>query len=232
MSVEERIELLKLNIRRFTHDLLHYDVIEIRLLDRKTGRLEPLLEEGMTPEAAGRVLYARAEGQRRHRLRGRHRQELSLPRHGDRPALHRRGPGARSSLTVPLTFQDQVIGTFNVESPKVQGLRRGRPAVRRDLQPRDRRALHTLELLSAEKRSTATQSVEAISREVALPVDDILTPATSVLDRYIGHDPEMADKLRKILADARSIKQCIQKVGEDLAPSRTAADAPEAVRPH
>src|SRR5262249_4542116 len=39
MSVAERIELLKLNIRRFTRDLLHYDVVEIRLLDPKTGRL-------------------------------------------------------------------------------------------------------------------------------------------------------------------------------------------------
>ena len=56
-------------------------------------------------------------------------------------------------------------------------------------------ALHTLELLSAEKSTTATQSIEAISREVALPVDDILAAATSVLDRYIGHDPDMADKL-------------------------------------
>src|SRR5262249_54803411 len=57
MSIAERVELLKLNIRRFTHDFLHYDVVEIRLLDRQTGRLEPLLQEGMTPEAAKRVLY-------------------------------------------------------------------------------------------------------------------------------------------------------------------------------
>src|SRR5262249_42093493 len=62
LSVEERIELLKQNVRRFTHDLLHYDVIEIRLLDRQSGRLEPLLEEGVTPEAASRVLLARPEG--------------------------------------------------------------------------------------------------------------------------------------------------------------------------
>ena len=34
MSPEERVELLKQDIRRLTHDLLHYDVIEIRLLDR------------------------------------------------------------------------------------------------------------------------------------------------------------------------------------------------------
>ncbi|HZT79762.1 MAG TPA: PAS domain-containing protein, partial [Gemmataceae bacterium] len=52
MSVAERIELLKQNIRKFTRDLLHYDVVEIRLLDRQTGRLELLLQEGMSPEAA------------------------------------------------------------------------------------------------------------------------------------------------------------------------------------
>ena len=37
---------------------------------------------------------------------------------------------------------------------------------------------------------------------VALPVDDILGNAASLLDRWIGHEPEMADKLRQILASA------------------------------
>src|SRR5262249_61029578 len=61
MSPEERIEILKENIRRFTHDLLHYDFIEVRLLDRQTGRLELLLEVGMSAEAARRTLYAEAK---------------------------------------------------------------------------------------------------------------------------------------------------------------------------
>jgi len=58
MDVKERIELLKSNILHYTRDLLHFDVVEIRLLDQKTGRLESLLAEGMEEEAAGRVLYA------------------------------------------------------------------------------------------------------------------------------------------------------------------------------
>ena len=37
----------------------------------------------------------------------------------------------------------------------------------------------------------------------------------------------MADKLRKILAGARAIKQCIQKVGEDIAPPQ--ASGPQSV---
>jgi len=68
-------------------------------------------------------------------------------------------------------------------------------------------------------------------------VDDILAATTSILDRYIGHDPEMADKLRTILSAARQIKQSIQKVGEDLAPqglgvhiTPVAAPAPGALK--
>jgi CheY-like chemotaxis protein len=56
---------------------------------------------------------------------------------------------------------------------------------------------------------------------VALPVDEILNTTSDVLDRYIGHEPELTEKLRLILASARAIKQCINKVGEDMAPAGT-----------
>ena len=62
MNVAARVELLKSNLRRTIHDLLHYDTIEVRLLDRKTGELRPLLEDGMTHDAASRSLYARPTG--------------------------------------------------------------------------------------------------------------------------------------------------------------------------
>ena len=61
MSIEERIELLKSNILHFTQDLLNFDVVEIRLLDAKTGKLEPLLAAGMVPEAMGRALFAQLQ---------------------------------------------------------------------------------------------------------------------------------------------------------------------------
>ena len=115
--------------------------------------------------------------------------------------------GAKSSLTVPLLFQDEVIGTFNVESPQLNAFGE------EDLQFVEMfcreiaSALHQLELLTAEKRSTATRSIERIGREVAMPVDEILANAAAVLDRYVGHDPEMADQLKQILASARSIKR-------------------------
>jgi two-component system, sensor histidine kinase SagS len=232
MCPEERVELLKQDIRRLTHDLLHYDVIEIRLLDRQTGRLEPLLEDGMTAEAGHRVLHAEPRGNGVTGFVAATGKSYLCGDTANDPLYLQGAAGARSSLTVPLLHEDQVIGTFNVESPTLHGFGD------QDLQFAEifcreiASALHTLELLSAEKHSTATRSVEAISREVALPVDDILTAATAVLDRYIGHDPEMAAKLRQILAGARAIKQSIQKVGEEMVPAtRTLAGCEDGTRP-
>jgi CheY-like chemotaxis protein/PAS domain-containing protein len=219
MGVEERIELLKHNIRRFTHDLLHYDVIEIRLLDRQTGRLEPLLDEGMTPEAAGRALFARSEGNGVTGFVAATGKSYLCPDTTTDPLYIEGAQGARSSLTVPLTVGDQVFGTFNVESPKPNAFGEQDLQFAEIFSREIASALHTLELLTAEKRTTASRSVEAISREVAMPVDEILGAATSLLDRWVGHDPEIVDKLRQILAGARSVKQAIQKVGADLAPA-------------
>ncbi len=127
--------------------------------------------------------------------------------------------GARSSLTVPLLLHDKVIGTFNVESIEPRAFTES------DLQfleifCRDvAAALNTLELLVAEKVTTAAESVEAIHSAVALPVDEILNDAVSVMERYIGHQPEVAERLQRILRNARDIKQVIQKVGQKMAPA-------------
>ena len=52
MDVQERTDLLKYNIGRHMKDLLGRDFVEIRLLDRPTGKLLPLLTVGMTSQAA------------------------------------------------------------------------------------------------------------------------------------------------------------------------------------
>ncbi len=62
MDVEQRIDLLKDNIRHYTQDLLNVEVIEIRLLEQSTGNLIPLLSVGIDQQAADRRLMARPQG--------------------------------------------------------------------------------------------------------------------------------------------------------------------------
>lgn len=225
MSVDERIELLKSNILHFTKDLLKYEVVEIRLLDPKTGRLEPLLAVGMEPDAAQRVLYAKPQDNGVTGFVAATGKSYLCEDTSEDPLYLPGAKGAKSSLTVPLMLHDEVIGTFNVESDKPRAFNEN------DLQfleifTRDvAAALNTLELLVAEKASTAAASVEAIHSAVALPVDEILNDAVNVMERYIGHEPEVVDRLQRILRNARDIKQTIQKVGQTMAPA-TALPAP------
>ena len=219
MTVDERIELLKSNILHYSRDLLKFDVVEIRLLDAQTGRLEPLLAEGMQPEAEARILHARSEHNGVTGYVAATGRSYWCSDTTKDPLYLEGCKGAKSSLTVPLMLHDKVIGTFNVESPEPGGFSAT------DLQfleifSRDvAAALNTLELLVAEKASTAAESIEAIHGAVALPVDDILNDAVGVMEKYIGHDADVVERLQRILRNARDIKQVIQKVGETMAPS-------------
>lgn len=218
MRVEDRIELLKSNILYHTKDLLNFDVIEIRLLDQQTGRLEPLLSVGINADAARRALYALPQNNGVTGFVAATGKSYLCEDTTEDPLYIEGFIGAKSSMTVPLILHDQVIGTFNVESPEPGAFNES------DLQfleifSRDLAvALNTLELLVAEKANTAQESVEAIHSAVALPIDEILNDSVNIMERYIGHEPEIVDRLRRILSNARDIKEMIHKVGQTMTP--------------
>jgi len=218
MPVKDRVELLKQNILHFTKDLLNFDVVEIRLLDPATGRLEPLLSSGMDAEAAARVLYVSPQGNGVTGFVAATGQSY-LCEDTTRDPLYLKGAeGAKSSLTVPLLWRDQVIGTFNVESPEPRAFGESDLQFLEIFSREVAAALNTLDLLVAEKASTAQQSVEAIHSAVALPVDEILNDVVNVMERYVGQQPEVVERLQRILRNARDIKQVIQQVGQTMAP--------------
>lgn len=226
MHVEDRIELLKSNILHYTQDLLNFDVVEIRLLDQATGALTPLLSAGLDREASERPLFARPQNNGVTGFVASTGKSYLCEDTTEDPLYLQGFAGAKSSLTVPLIFHDQVIGTFNVESPETRAFSEN------DLQfveifARDvAAALNTLELLVAQKANTAQESVEAIYRAVAMPIDEILNDAVNVMERYIGHESQVSDRLHRILRNARDIKQVIQKVGQKFTP--TQASVPNA----
>ncbi len=220
MSVAQRIELLKENILHHTKDLLHFEMVEIRLLDQKTGRLEPLLSAGMVPETVTQELYAQPQNNGVTGFVAATGKSYLCEDTTEDPLYLPGAPDAKSCLTVPLVLHEEVIGTFNVESPEPKAFGES------DLQfleifSRDVGvALNQLELLVAEKATTAAESCVAIHSAVALPVDEILNDAVHVLQRYIGHEPEMVARMERVLRNARDIKQVIQAVGQRMTPTQ------------
>jgi GAF domain-containing protein len=226
MPVKDRIDLLKANILQFTKDLLNFEVVEVRLLDQKTNRLEPLLSLNMDAEAAERVLYALPQNNGVTGFVAATGKSYLCEDTTEDPLYLQGVVGAKSSLTVPLLWHENVIGTFNVESLEPKAFSESDLQFLEIFSRNVAAALNTLELLAAEKGITAAESVEAIHSAVALPVDEILNEAVNVMERYIGHEPEVVDRLQRILRNARDIKQLIQKVGQKMAPGPRAWSAP------
>ncbi len=219
LNVQERIELLKEKIIRFTKDVLHFETIEIRLLDKATKRLDPLLNVGMTPEAAARQLFAEKQGNGVTGYVAAGGGSYLCPNAGEDPRYLPGAPNARSSLTVPLILHDEILGTFNVESDR-PGAFTDQDLVFLELFAGEvALAINTLELLAVEKVTAATQYTGMILREVARPVDEILNHTTWILDRYIGHDPAVCERLQKVQKHTREIRLLIQKVGAALTPA-------------
>ncbi len=218
MDVENRIDLLKENILHYTQDLLNYEIVEIRLIDEQTGRLEPLLSVGIDSEISKHPLYAKARDNGVTGFVAATGNSYLCEDTTNDPLYLDGHIGAKSSLTVPLIYHDRVIGSFNVESPEVGAFNesdlRFVESFARDIA----QSLNTLELLVAQRTNAAQQSVEAIHAAVALPIDEILNDTVQVMESYIGHNPDVVKRLKKILKNSRDIKQVIQKVGETMAP--------------
>ncbi len=216
MNLPTRVELLRQNLRRYIHSLLEYDIIEVRILDRRTGELRPLLEDGMTPEAARRVLHAKTHGNGVTGFVAATGQSYLCHDTSDDPLYLRGAAEARSSMTVPLKHQDEVVGTLNVESPRPHGFGADDLQFTELFSKEIAAALHTLDLLTAQQECTASQSIEAINREIALPADVVLAGAATLLLKF-ADDPDTAALLRKILAAARELKAKVRAVGGQFA---------------
>ncbi len=184
----------------------------------KRPQLGSIVERGIDQEAADRKLFAQPRGNGITGYVAASGQSYLCQDVDNDPLFIPGVAAAKSSLTVPLILHDQILGTINVESFEPDAFKHS------DLQfleifARDVAfALNTLELLVAQKANTAQQSCDAIHSAVALPVDEILNDAVNVMESYIGHQSEMVDRLRRILQNARDIKQTIQQIGQRLTP--------------
>ena len=221
MTVDERIGLLNSKILESTRNLLEFDTVEIRLLDRKENKLDLLIAHGMQDEARERVLFAKTSGNGVTGFVAATGNSYLCEETQNDPLYLPGAIGARSSLTVPIMLHDEVIGTFNVESPQPNSFDSNDLQFLELFSREVAVAINTLELLVVEKMTAATEQSEKILKTIATPVDKILNDATRILERYIGHEPEVCERLQQILKHTREIKTKIQRIGDDYSSQPT-----------
>jgi CheY-like chemotaxis protein len=213
MNVGQRLKLLEDKIISFTRDLMHFDHFAIRVLDRRTNKLELVISAGLPTEALNVELFADSEGN------GISGYVAATGRSYICPDVHRDPryvmglDSAQSTLTVPLSLHDRVIGIFNIES-------RQRAAFNED----DRQfaeifgryvaiALNILNLMVVERVETSHKVADEVCGEVAGPLNDIASDANALMDEFIGHD-DLKQKLQQIIDNVKGIQKALHQVAQ------------------
>lgn len=210
LNVPERLKLLEDKIISFTRDLMHFDHFAIRVLDRRTNKLELVISAGLPAEALNVNLYATAEGNGISGYVAATGRSYICPDVARDPRYVMGLDHAQSTLTVPLRLHDKVIGIFNIES-------RQRAAFNED----DRQfaeifgryvaiAINILDLMVVERVSTSHVVADTVCSEVAGPLNDISSDANALMEDYIGND-DLRAKLQAILDNVGMIRTTLRQ---------------------
>ena len=213
LNVGQRLKLLEEKIIAFTKELMHFDHFAIRLLDRRSNKLEMVISSGLPTDALNIDLFADTEGNGISGYVAATERSYICPDVERDPRYVFGLDQAKSSLTVPLTLHDRVIGIFNIES-------RQRAAFNED----DRQfaeifgryvaiALNILDLMVVERVSTSHTVADTVCSEAAGPLNDISSDANSLMEQYIGHD-ELRQKLKQIIDNVASVRKCLTQAAE------------------
>jgi CheY-like chemotaxis protein len=229
LSVGQRLKLLEEKIIKFCRQLMHFDHFAIRLLDRKTNKLEIVISVGMPSEAIEVELFASPEGNGiSGYVAATGRSYICSDVEKDPRYVVGLGQ-ARSSLTVPLMLHDKVIGIFNIESQQPAAFSEDDRQFAEIFGRYVAVALNILNLLVVERYTTTGQLASDVSSEISGPLNDIVSETTLLMDDYIG-DEDMRKRLALILDNVTKIRTAIREVAEGPK-TLLGAETPKAVDP-
>lgn len=211
LSPSDRLKLLQDKIIRYSKDLMHFDHFAIRLLDKRTNKLEVVIAEGLPPQALEIDLYAQPEG---NGISG------YVAATGRSYICHDTEKDGRyvmglrhskSSLTVPLMLFDEVVGVYNIESEQAAAFSEDDRQFAEIFGRYVALALNILDLLVVERYTTSGQVTDNVVQEMAEPLNDIEVETQSLKENYLG-DETMRQRLDRISEQVDAIRSAIQDV--------------------
>jgi CheY-like chemotaxis protein len=213
MDVNDRLQTLEDGIVACCRDLLHFDNFAVRVLDKRTNRLETILATGIPNEAKSLTVHAVKDGNgitgyvaatgRPYLCRDTTRDSRYLPGLAN----------ARSCLAVPLKQHGQVVGVLNIESDREAAFNEDDQQFAEILARHIASALNTLELLAVERHATTGQLAADVDAEMASPLSDIVSDVTRLIEDY-GGDDQLKERLKRLIDDVDTIKKAVHSVTE------------------
>lgn len=211
LSPTERLQLLKDKIIGYSRELLHFNHFAIRLLDKRTNKLELVIAEGLPSEAMDIDLYAQPEGNGISGYASATGRSYICHDTEKDPRYVLGIEHCMSSLTVPLRLHDRIVGVFNIESEAIGAFNEDDRQFAQIFGRYVAMALNILDLLVVERCTTSGKMAQGVVQEMAQPLNDIVTEAQSLMEEYIGDDT-MRSRLNQITSHVETIRHTLRDV--------------------
>lgn len=211
LAPPQRLKLLQDKIIRYSKDLMHFDHFAIRLLDRKSNKLEVVIAEGLPAEALEIDLYAHPEGNGiSGYVAATGRSYICHDTEKD-PRYVLGLEHSKSSLTVPLMLFDEVVGVYNVESERIGSFNEDDRQFAEIFGRYVALAMNILNLLVIERYTTSGQITDSVVHEMAAPLNDILHECEKLKDAYVDDDANTLS-VGRIVKDVEKIREALNNV--------------------
>ena len=211
LAPPQRLKLLQDKIIKYSKDLMHFDHFAIRLLDKRTNKLEVVIAEGLPPEALEIDLYAQADGNGiSGYVAATGRSYICHDTEKD-PRYVLGLEHSQSSLTVPLMLFDEVVGVYNIESQKVGTFNEDDRQFAEIFGRYVALALNILDLLVVERYTISGQISESVYQEMSSPINDIVHECEQLKESRLGDD-KLRESLDKVVNDVEMVREALNNV--------------------
>jgi two-component system, sensor histidine kinase SagS len=212
MNIEDRLAFLEEKIVRYMRELLEYDNFAVLLLDRQSNRLEMVIQHGMSEKSKDSDIFASPENNGISGYVAATGRSYICHDTSKDPRYLTGLEHARSSLTVPLRLHDAVIGVLNIESEQPAAFDEDDRQFTEILARYVAIAVNFLELLVTEQNVSRGRVANDFSAEIAGPLNDIITEASTLMEEYIGHD-DLRHRLATICDRVAEIRVTVKEMG-------------------
>jgi len=206
LNPAERLRLFDRRVTQAIHSVLGFESFEVRMLDRRTGKLELVVAVGIAPLQIGESLYALPQGNGISGHVATSGRSYVCP-DVRRDPLYRGGlDEARSSLTVPLLLHERVIGVLNIESTEEDRFDEEDRLLAELFGRYAAMALNILDLLVHERCSTNDQVSQTIGGELRQPLEELGTLLSQVRSALVDSSTpvDRLDQAVEALATVRA----------------------------
>jgi len=198
LNVAQRLQLMEEKVVRYVHELLDMDNFEIRLIDQRTGNLELVIAENLSPLKIGEVIRAEVNDNGICGNVAATGKSYICPDVTQEPLYKMGLDSAASSLTVPLWLNDKIIGVFNAESNTLDAFNENDRRLAEIFGRYIASAMHTLDLLVIERYTTNEQISKTIVDELSKPLQSIKNLATTLVSEGHTLGQQLLDALNSV----------------------------------